>query len=109
MSTLRLLKDDAKYGKKGQTVTVPFLQARDLVAAGVAERPGQSAGNGKPEGEPTVAAKKLDEAKAVIAAAEKRIKELEAENAELSAENDKLEAEKRKLTADAEAAKKAAK
>lgn len=48
MSTVRLIKDDQRHGKKGDVVTVPFLEARDLVQWGIAERPGDAAKAGAP-------------------------------------------------------------
>lgn len=49
MSVVRLLKDHPKYGRAGTVADrVPFLEARDLVAAGAAERPGEKAAEPKP-------------------------------------------------------------
>jgi hypothetical protein len=39
MSVIRLLKDHTKHGKKGEVIDrVPFLEAKQLVVDGVAER-----------------------------------------------------------------------
>jgi hypothetical protein len=39
MSVIRLLKDHTKHGKAGEIIDrVPFLEAKQLVADGVAER-----------------------------------------------------------------------
>lgn len=86
MSTLRLLTN-TKHGKKGDTVTVPFLEARDLVAAGVAERPGDA---GRPEAPTTVSTETYEKAG-------KRVKEVEAELAAVAEERDELAAAGKRL------------
>jgi hypothetical protein len=75
MSTLRLLKNSDKHGKKGDVVTVPFLEAKKLVASGIAERPGQAA-EAAPPAVPTVP--KVDHDAAL-----KKIADLEAEVADM--------------------------
>jgi seryl-tRNA synthetase len=89
MSTLRLTKDHKKYGKAGTVATVPFIEARDLVKDGVAERWNGGKGNAPPEAPATVSMKTYEEAGKKIAA-------LEAENKELTAECDRLEAAAKK-------------
>ncbi|WP_439624085.1 hypothetical protein [Gemmata sp.] len=81
MSTLRLLKDHAKYGKKGTVATVPFVEANALVSAGHAERPGQGAGHAHPAPAPAPAVPTVP--KADHDAALKKIADLEAEVADL--------------------------
>lgn len=91
MSTLKLLKD-CKRGKAGQTVTVPFLEARDLVKAGVAERHGTVATPTE-----TKSASPPPE-RAALEVANKRIKELESENTTLKEEVAAFERENKELT-----------
>lgn len=81
MSTLRLTKDHAKYGKKGTVATVPFVEANALVAAGHAERPGDVPDSGRSG--LVVARADVIVPKADHDAALKRIKEQDVEIAEL--------------------------
>ncbi|VTU01005.1 unnamed protein product [Gemmataceae bacterium] len=82
MSTLRLTKDHAKYGKKGTVATVPFVEANALVAAGHAERPGQGAGHGHAQPAPAATAVPTVP-KSDHDAALKKVADLEAEVADL--------------------------
>lgn len=105
MSSLKLLKDHPKHGKKGTVATkVPFLEAKDLVAAGAAERWNGGRGEIAPESPTTVgmavyeaALKKANDCEAKckelsdeIAEWEKDAKKAAEEIAGLKAENKKL-------------------
>jgi FtsZ-binding cell division protein ZapB len=89
MSTLKLTKEHKKYGKAGTIATVPFIEARELVKAGVAERYNGGQGPGAPEPPASVSMKKFEEAG-------KKITLLEAECKELADENRRLEAAAKK-------------
>lgn len=70
MSTVRVKKAHDGH-KVGDLISVPFGKGKNLVAVGLAEYPDQPA--------PAAPAGQSD----ALAAAQKRVKELEAENAEL--------------------------
>lgn len=102
MSVVRLLKDHPKYGRAGSVADrVPFLEARDLVAAGLAERPGEKTVEPKPEAkaEPKKDDGAVAELKAAYDALKKEIAALRAEVAELKVANDELKKENAELLA----------
>lgn len=80
MSTIVLKQDHAKFGKKGSRITAAFMEARDLVAAGIAER--WNGGNKAPAEAPTTVSQEAFEK------AGKRILELESQAKESQAELD---------------------
>lgn len=78
MSTLVLKQDHAKFGKKGARVTVSFLEGRDLVAAGLAER--WNGGKAAPaEAPPSVSMETYEKAGRRIVELESQVKALQAE------------------------------
>lgn len=90
MSTVRLKQDHKGLGKAGDTLSVPFARGKELIAAGVAEYPKAAAGaaaGGNAPNQPTstpTPAVNVNAAGLVaeLAAAKKRIAELEKVNAE---------------------------
>jgi hypothetical protein len=102
VSTLKLTKDHPKYGRKGTVATVPFLEARALVAAGAAERPGDARAPAPVV--PTVP----QVAKSDLDAAVKRVAEVEAANDRLQGDLEAAAAENKKLKTELDAALKRA-
>lgn len=91
MSTLVLLKDHAKYGKAGTVATVPFLESRELIAAGGAER-----WNGGRRSAPS-ASTESDASPTEQSSALRRIEQLEKDCADMKAENEALKTENAEL------------
>lgn len=115
MSTLRLTKDHPKYGKKGTVATVPFLEARDLVAGGDAERWNGGKGQATAEAPATVSTAAFEKAGRRIADLEQQRAAVAEERDELAAagkrlgeQAEKLRAENKRLTDELAALKKAA-
>lgn len=90
MSTVKLKQTHKGLGAAGETVSVPFLKAREMVKAGVAEYPPQAPTPGAPAAE--------DGVRGELAAARKRVQEQAEEIRKLRAENAEL---KQLLDADA--------
>lgn len=113
MSTLVLTKDHPKHGKKGSRISAPFLEARDLVAAGLAER--WNGGLPAPAEAPaTVSQEAYEKAGKRIGELEEQVKRLQTEAAASAAEAgkataraEKAETEVKSLTEQLAAARKA--
>lgn len=82
MSALKLLKNH-KGDKAGAIVTRPFMEARELVANGIAERLNRGGGEKAAVGTAPDQQSKLDAANRRADAAEAEVKRLTAEVAEL--------------------------
>lgn len=96
MATLVFHKAHAKYGPPGKPVTVPFVEARDLVAAGVAKR--WNGGSDAPvDAPPTVSQEAHEKAGKRILELEEQVKSLQSDLAEAAKAASKATAESERL------------